>query len=334
MDEPRARDERLGPEEAQRIHVMARRIREMVERVIVGKRDVIDRLLVALLAEGHVLIEDVPGIGKTRLARSLCLALGGVFQRIQFTPDLLPTDVLGSLVYEPQSGTFTYHPGPIFANVILADEVNRGTPRTQSALLEAMEERQVTVERQTYPLPRPFLVVATQNPVELEGTFPLPEAQLDRFLLRLQVGYPEHEDEREMIRRLLRRDPIVDVEPVTEPGELAAAIEQVRRVHLGQAVEGYLLEIVRRTREHPEIELGVSPRGTLALARAAQALAVLNGRSFVIPDDVRALVVPALGHRLMLTSRAELHGRTREEILEAILAEVPVPVEEDLELRA
>jgi len=334
VDEPRARDERLGPEEAQRIHTLARRIREMVERVIVGKRDVIDRLLVALLAEGHVLIEDVPGIGKTKLARSLCLALGGVFQRIQFTPDLLPTDVLGSLVYEPQSGTFAYHPGPIFANVILADEVNRGTPRTQSALLEAMEERQVTVERQTHPLPRPFLVVATQNPVELEGTFPLPEAQLDRFLLRLQVGYPEREDEREMVRRLLRRDPIVDVEPVTEPGELAAAIEQVRRVYLGQAVEDYLLEIVRRTREHPEVELGVSPRGTLALARGAQALAVLNGRSFVIPDDVRALVVPALGHRLMLTSRAELHGRTREEILEAILAEVPVPVEEDLELRA
>ncbi len=334
MDELRAHDGRLRTDEAEGIQALARRIREMVERVIVGKRDVIERLLVALLAEGHVLIEDVPGIGKTRLARSLCLALGGTFQRIQFTPDLLPTDVLGSLVYQPQSGSFVYHPGPIFANVILADEVNRGTPRTQSALLEAMEERQVTMERQTYPLPRPFLVVATQNPVELEGTFPLPEAQLDRFLLRLQVGYPEQEDERDMVRRFLRRDPIVDVEPVTEPDELAAAIEQVRRVYLGQAVEDYVLEIVRRTREHPEIELGVSPRGTLALARAAQALAVLNGRPFVIPDDVRALVVPALGHRLMLTSRAELHGRTREEILAAILAELPVPVEEDLELRA
>jgi MoxR-like ATPase len=334
VDAPGARDGRLGTAEAERISALAERIREMVERVIVGKRDVIDRLLVALLAEGHVLIEDVPGIGKTRLARSLCLALGGTFQRIQFTPDLLPTDILGSLVYQPQTGSFVYLPGPIVANVVLADEVNRGTPRTQSALLEAMEERQVTVERQTAPLPRPFLVVATQNPVELEGTFPLPEAQLDRFLLRLNIGYPEREDERDMVRRFLHRDPIVELEAVTQPSELAAAIEQVRCVYLGPAVEDYLLEIVRRTREHPEIELGVSPRGTLALARAAQAHAVLHGRPFVIPDDVRALVVPALGHRLLLTSRAELQGRTREEILEAMLSEIPVPVEEDLELRA
>ncbi|MBX5445761.1 MoxR family ATPase [Sphaerobacter sp.] len=311
------------------IRVTVDRLRAAVEQVIVGKRAVIDRLLVAILAEGHVLIEDVPGIGKTKLARSLSLALGGTFHRIQFTPDLLPSDVSGSLVFDQRSATFTFHPGPVFANVVLADEINRAGPRTQSALLEAMEERQVTVERQTYPLPRPFLVVATQNPVELEGTFPLPEAQLDRFFLSTAVGYPEREDEREMLRRFRAQDPLTEVQAVTTPEEMAAMIGTVRQVYIGAAVEDYVLDIVRLTRSHDEIELGASPRAALALARAAQATAAMNGRGFVIPDDVRAMALPVLAHRIIPAARVELQGRTKEAILSDLIAQVPVPVEEE-----
>lgn len=313
------------------IRVTVDRLRAAVEQVIVGKRAVIDRLLVAILAEGHVLIEDVPGIGKTKLARSLSLALGGTFHRIQFTPDLLPSDVSGSLVFDQRSATFTFHPGPVFANVVLADEINRAGPRTQSALLEAMEERQVTVERQTYPLPRPFLVVATQNPVELEGTFPLPEAQLDRFFLSTAVGYPEREDERDMLRRFRVHDPLAEVQAVTTPEEITAMIGTVRRVYIGVAVEDYVLDIVRLTRSHDEIELGASPRAALALARAAQATAAMNGRGFVIPDDVRAMALPVLAHRIIPAARVELQGRTKEAILSDLIAQVPVPVEEETE---
>ncbi|ACZ40534.1 AAA family ATPase [Sphaerobacter thermophilus] len=313
------------------IRVTVDRLRAAVEQVIVGKRAVIDRLLVAILAEGHVLIEDVPGIGKTKLARSLSLALGGTFHRIQFTPDLLPSDVSGSLVFDQRSATFTFHPGPVFANVVLADEINRAGPRTQSALLEAMEERQVTVERQTYPLPRPFLVVATQNPVELEGTFPLPEAQLDRFFLSTAVGYPEREDERDMLRRFRVHDPLAEVQAVTSPEEITAMIGTVRRVYIGAAVEDYVLDIVRLTRSHDEIELGASPRAALALARAAQATAAMNGRGFVIPDDVRAMALPVLAHRIIPAARVELQGRTKEAILSDLIAQVPVPVEEETE---
>ncbi|MCS7050229.1 MAG: AAA family ATPase, partial [Thermomicrobium sp.] len=254
----------LPPERIHAVQALLLRIRDAVERVIVGKRDVIELVLVAILSGGHVLVEDVPGIGKTRLARSLCQAIGGTFRRIQFTPDLLPADVTGSLVYEPGRGTFVFHPGPIFANVVLADEVNRGTPRTQSALLEAMEERQVTVERETYRLPDPFLVVATQNPIELEGTFPLPEAQLDRFAMRLSVGYPTAEDEAAMVTRFLEGDPLGELEPVTSPEEVAAAIAAARRIFLGQATLDYLVTLVRRTREREEVQLGASPRSTLA----------------------------------------------------------------------
>ncbi len=319
--------ERLTEERAEALRALLVRVRDAVERVIVGKRDVVELLLVAVLSGGHVLIEDVPGIGKTKLARSFCQTIGGTFRRIQFTPDLLPADVTGSLVYESTRGTFVFHPGPVFANVVLADEINRGTPRTQSALLEAMEERQVTVERQSYRLPEPFLVIATQNPIELEGTFPLPEAQLDRFAMRLRVGYPTPEDEAAVVRRFLGGDPLLELAPVTRPEELVAAIADVRRVFLGQATLDYLVALVRRTREHEEVELGASPRATLALARAAQAAAVLAGRTFVVPDDIRAVALPVLAHRLKLTARAELHGTTPEAVLQAILDEVPVPVE-------
>jgi MoxR-like ATPase len=323
--------EPLPTERIRDLHTLLLRIRDAIERVIVGKRDVIELLLAAVLAGGHVLLEDVPGIGKTKLARTFCRVIGGSFRRIQFTPDLLPADVTGSLVYEPGRGSFVFHPGPIFANVVLADEINRGTPRTQAALLEAMEERQVTVERETYHLPTPFLVVATQNPIELEGTFPLPEAQLDRFTMRLSLGYPTAEDEAAMVRRFLIGDPLVELEPVTDPEELAAAIVHTQRIFLGQAVLDYLVALVRQTRQREDVQLGASPRATLALARSAQATALLAGRSYVIPDDVRAVAVPVLAHRIRLTARAELHGLTAESVVRAVLEEVPVPVEEVVE---
>ncbi|WP_287415676.1 MoxR family ATPase [Thermomicrobium sp.] len=323
--------EPLPTERIRDLHTLLLRIRDAIERVIVGKRDVIELLLAAVLAGGHVLLEDVPGIGKTKLARTFCRVIGGSFRRIQFTPDLLPADVTGSLVYEPGRGSFVFHPGPIFANVVLADEINRGTPRTQAALLEAMEERQVTVERETYHLPTPFLVVATQNPIELEGTFPLPEAQLDRFTMRLSLGYPTADDEAAMVRRFLIGDPLVELEPVTDPEELAAAIVQTQRIFLGQAVLDYLVALVRQTRQREDVQLGASPRATLALARSAQAAALLAGRSYVIPDDVRAVAVPVLAHRIRLTARAELHGLTAESVVRAVLEEVPVPVEEVVE---
>jgi MoxR-like ATPase len=323
---------REAPIDVDATRAVLSRIRAEVERVIVGKRYVIDRLLVALLAEGHMLIEDVPGTGKTKLARSLALALGGSFHRVQFTPDLLPSDITGSLIYEQQQGRFTFHPGPVFANIVLADELNRAGPRTQAALLEAMEERQVSVERTTHALPRPFLVIATQNPVELAGTFPLPEAQLDRFFLNTTIGYPDSDDELQMLQRFREHDPVVDVAAVTAPVEIERLITTVRRVHVGAAVDGYLLAIVRRTREDEAIELGASPRAALALARAAQAQALLDGRGFVMPDDVRDMALPVLSHRIMLASRIELLGKTKVEVLRDLIAQVPVPVEEDLKL--
>jgi MoxR-like ATPase len=300
---------------------------EEVEKVIIGKRNVIELAVIALLCEGHVLLEDVPGIGKTMLARSLAGALGGSFGRVQFTPDLLPSDVSGAMVFDPRTTEFVYREGPIITNVLLADEINRAGPRTQSALLEAMEERQVSVERQRIPLPRPFFVLATQNPVELEGTFPLPEAQLDRFLMRLSIGYPDRDQERAMLRRFRSDTPLNSVSPVTTLDELQILLNDVRTVHIGVAVENYLLDLVRGTRNHESIEVGASPRAALALARAAQASAVIHGRHYVIPDDVRELAVPVLAHRMMLTSQADLMNQSAADSLDAVIAATPVPVE-------
>jgi MoxR-like ATPase len=309
------------------IRSVAERIVEEVEKVIIGKRNVIELAVIALLCEGHVLLEDVPGIGKTMLARSLAGALGGSFGRVQFTPDLLPSDVTGAMVFDPRTTEFVYREGPIITNVLLADEINRAGPRTQSALLEAMEERQVSVERQRIPLPRPFFVLATQNPVELEGTFPLPEAQLDRFLMRLSIGYPDRDQERAMLRRFRSDTPLSTVSPVTTLDELQILLNNVRTVHIGVAVENYLLDLVRGTRNHESIEVGASPRAALALARAAQASAVIHGRHYVIPDDVRELAVPVLAHRMMLTSQADLMNQSAADSLNAVIAATPVPVE-------
>jgi MoxR-like ATPase len=309
------------------ISQVAERIIAEVEKVIVGKREVVEQLTIAILCEGHVLLEDVPGLGKTMLARSLAGALGGDFSRVQFTPDLLPSDITGSLVFSPKTGEFSYREGPIVANVLLADEVNRAGPRTQSALLEAMEERQVTVERHRVSLPRPFFVIATQNPVELEGTFPLPEAQLDRFLMRLSIGYPELEDERAMLRRFRADTPLESIETVTTTEEMTRLIADVRQVHISEAVEDYLLRIIRATRENPTLEIGASPRAALALARAAQAYAAVQGRGFVKPDDVRLMTGPVLAHRVISTAQADLLGQSTQALISEIVEGIPVPVE-------
>ncbi|MPZ13370.1 MAG: AAA domain-containing protein, partial [Chloroflexi bacterium] len=298
-----------------------------VGRVIVGKQDVIELLAVAVLCEGHVLIEDVPGIGKTTLAKTLARCLDCAFSRIQFTPDLLPSDVTGIFFFNQKSGEFEFRAGPVHANVVLADEINRATPRTQSSVLEAMEERQVTVEGYTSALPRPFLVLATQNPVELEGTFPLPEAELDRFLLRATVGYPSQAEEVGILRRFETATPLEDVRPVATADEVMAQIAATRRVHVDDVVAEYVVSLSRATREHSAVELGASPRASLALFRASQAFAALRGRDFVIPDDVKRLVEPVLGHRLILRQQGRLHGAAAGRVLQSIVDSVPVPVE-------
>jgi MoxR-like ATPase len=302
-------------------------VRENVARVIVGKDDVIELLLVALLAEGHPLIEDVPGTGKTVLAKALSRSLGLSFARIQGTPDVLPSDVTGTSYFNQKLGEFEFRPGPIFANVVLADEINRATPRTQSALLEAMQERQVTADRDTLPLPRPFMLVATQNPVELEGTFPLPEAQLDRFLLRLRMRYSSLDDERAILYRFQLAQPLDELRPVLSGPDLERLLPVVRAVHVGRPVADYLLAIVRGTREHAAVQLGASPRAALALFRASQARAALRGRAFVQPDDVKALAGPALAHRLLVTPQGRMRGQDGEQVVADVVASAPVPVE-------
>ncbi len=309
------------------IRVMADRARENIERVIVGKRDVIELVLVALLCEGHVLVEDVPGTGKTVLARSVARTLDCTFRRIQFTPDLLPSDVTGVSFFNQRAQEFEFRPGPIFAQVVLADEINRATPRTQSALLECMDERQVSSEGETRVLPRPFLVLATQNPIELEGTFPLPEAQLDRFLLRLAVGYPSESDEKDIVRRFRGGSPLDELPAVIAPAELLAMQRLVREVHVSSAVEEYVVRLVRASRLHASIELGASPRATLALYRCAQALAGIQGRGYVLPDDVKRLAPAVLTHRMIATAQARLRGRGAADAVTEILGSVPVPVE-------
>jgi MoxR-like ATPase len=305
----------------------ADRIVDNVAQVIVGKDGVIELCLVAMLCEGHLLLEDVPGIGKTTLAKALARSMGCTFKRIQFTPDLLPSDVTGILYFNQKTQDFEFRPGPIMAQVVLADEINRATPRTQSALLEAMQERQVTVDVDTMRLPRPFLVLATQNPIELEGTFPLPEAQVDRFLMKVALGYPSEDDENRILLRYEREDPLETLGPVIRAEDLLAMHDQVRSVLVEESVRRYIVHVVRATREHQAVELGVSPRGTLALYRTAQALAALRGRKFVIPDDVKYLAPPVLTHRLIISPQTRLRGRRPEEIVAEIVDTVPVPVE-------
>jgi MoxR-like ATPase len=299
-----------------------------VETVIVGKRPQIELLMVALLCQGHVLIEDVPGTGKTMLARATAASMGMRFKRLQCTPDLLPNDITGVNVFNQQTNTFEFRPGPVFSNILLADEINRATPRTQAALLEAMQEQQATADGVTHPLPAPFLVLATQNPIEYEGTFPLPEAQLDRFLIRLSLGYPETGDEIQMLRNLRKQHPIETVEQVVDGTELIDLRDAVTDVHVDESLERYILSIVRATRSHPDVALGASPRGSLALYKTAQALAALRQRDYVIPDDVKRLVPLALAHRLIVKPESQLRGRTAEAILGEILERTELDIGE------
>ncbi len=310
---------------AQPVHTFARRVIENVEHVILGKRPVIEKLLVAFLCEGHVLIEDVPGVGKTMLARALAASLGCTFRRIQFTPDMLPSDVTGVSIFNQKTQEFEFRPGPIMAEIVLADEINRAPPKTQAALLEAMEERQVTVEGETHRLPRPFLVLATQNPIEYEGTFPLPEAQLDRFMMRLRLGYPDRVDEVHILESQRQHHPIEDVRPVVSREEILAAQEAVREVYVDDRIKTYVVDIVRATRRHPSVYLGASPRGSLFLFKGARAWAALQGRTYVLPDDVKAVAVEVLAHRLIMTPEARIQQTLQEDVIREVLGIVPVP---------
>ena len=304
------------------------RISANIEQVIQGKPEVVRLAVVALFAEGHLLIEDVPGLGKTTLARCLARSIGGSWQRIQFTPDLLPGDVTGVMVYHQGSERFEFHPGAIFANVVVADEINRGTPKTQSALLEVMAERQVTVDTASHPVPRPFLVVATQNPIELEGTYRLPEAQLDRFLMRIELGYPDRAAEVRVVRADAARVAPDQLEPVLDVPALQEVIDIVRGSHVDVRVCDYAVRLAAATREHAAVRYGASPRGSIALVRAAQALAATHGRAFVTPDDVKAVSEPVLAHRVILTAEAELNQRRGRDVVRDVVASVPVPVPE------
>ncbi len=305
---------------------IARRIVANVERVVVGKRRQIILSIACWLCEGHILLEDVPGVAKTMLARALAQSLGCSFKRIQCTPDLLPTDITGVSVFNPKTTEFEFRPGPLFTQVLLVDEINRATPRTQSALLEAMAEGRVTADGVTYPLRKPFLVIATQNPIDHEGTFPLPEAQLDRFLMRFSLGYPSLEEELRMLELQERSHPIEEVGPVVSPEELLAAQKAVRTVYVDEKVRRDIAEIVQATRQHEELSLGASPRGTLALFRVSQAVAAIAGRQFVMPDDVKRVAGPVLNHRLIVRPESRLRKRSATAILEEILSQVPVPV--------
>jgi MoxR-like ATPase len=306
---------------------VARHLRENIQNVIVGKDEVINLTLVAVLCEGHLLLEDVPGIGKTTLARALAASLGCSFRRIQFTPDLLPSDVTGLNWFNQKEQLFEFRPGPVISQIVLADEINRATPRTQSALLEAMQERQVTVDGLTHRLPRPFLVIATQNPVELEGTFPLPEAQIDRFLLRVSIGYPTENEENAILERFRSVDPLSELQPVSTPEEIIRLQEERSLVRVEKSVRDYIVSVARATRSHPEIDLGASPRATLALYWSAQAWAGIHGRDYVIPDDIKYVAPHVLTHRLMISPQAQLRGRQPQELVADIVEAVPVPVE-------
>lgn len=303
------------------------RIKKNIQKVIVGKDEVIELTLIAMLCEGHLLLEDVPGTGKTTLAKTIARSLGCTFQRIQFTPDLLPSDVTGIYYYNQKNQEFEFRAGPIFSQILLADEINRATPRTQSALLEAMQERQSTVDIVTHNLPRPFLVMATQNPIELEGTFPLPEAQLDRFLLKIGLGYPDQSEENDILVRFENSDPLEDLETVVDPDEILEMQAEVREIRVEASVRNYIVNVCRATRSHPDIELGASPRATMALYRTCQAYAAINGREFVLPDDVKVLAPFVLTHRLIISTQTRLRGRSSTDIVSEIVNTVSVPVE-------
>ena len=303
----------------------AQRIVDNVERVIIGKREQVELAVITLMCGGHLLVEDVPGVGKTMLARSLARSSGCSFSRIQFTPDLLPTDITGVSIYDQKSSDFQYRPGPLLSQVVLADEINRATPKTQSALLEAMEERQITVDGVTHETPRPFMVMATQNPIEYEGTFPLPEAQLDRFLIRLELGYPSAHDEVAMMDRQLHSHPLHELEQVCGAESVLALQAAVREVYVDVLVKQYVVSLADATRNHDSVYLGASPRSSLALQRLGQARALLDGRDFVQPDDVKALAYPALGHRIILNAQARVKGQTTAQVVEECLERLPVP---------
>jgi MoxR-like ATPase len=307
------------------IQSFSKRLIENLERVVVGKRHPVELTVIGLLCQGHVLIEDVPGVGKTVLARSLAKSLGCTFNRLQFTPDMLPSDVTGVSIYNQSNRKFEFRNGPIFAQIVLVDEINRATPKTQAALLEAMEERQVTVDGTTHGLPSPFMVLATQNPIEYEGTFPLPEAQLDRFLLRVRLGYPSPRDEIEVIERQQLRHPIESLAPVIALNELLAAMEAIKKIYVSSLVKHYIVDLMNRTRQNNDVYLGASPRGSLGLFRTGQARAALNNRDFVLPDDIKALAVPVLAHRIIVSPAARLRELSPERIVTEILDNLPVP---------
>ena len=298
---------------------------ENVERVIIGKRKSIELITVGLLSQGHILIEDVPGVGKTMLARALAKSLGLAFSRVQFTPDMLPSDVTGVSIFNQKTREFEFRPGPIMAQIVLTDEINRATPKTQAALLEAMQELQVTVDGVTHPLPRPFLVLATQNPIEYEGTFPLPEAQVDRFLMRIRLGYPDRADEITILDSQQYVHPLTQIEQVVDVETLSAAQERLKDAYVDPLIKDYIVDIVSETRDHADIYLGASPRGSLALYRAGQAQAAMMGRDYVIPDDIKALAAPTLAHRLIVSPSARLRDVTGEAVMAEILSTLPVP---------
>ena len=304
----------------------AARIKANIEKVLVGKGDVIELTLAAVLSGGHILVEDVPGIGKTTLARCLAESLQCSFKRIQCTPDLMPSDITGVNFYNQKSGEFEFRPGPILAQIVLADEINRATPRTQSAMLEAMAEGQVTVDDLTIALPAPFLLIATQNPIELEGTFPLPEAQLDRFLIRLRMGYPDEAQEGEMLARFNGANPLADLQPVADGPEILELQRLVQQVYVDPVLSNYVVQLVQATRQHPDVELGASPRATMGLYRCSQAMAAIQGREFVGPDDIKLLAPHCLAHRMIIKSQARLRERSAEDVIADVLSQVEVPV--------
>jgi MoxR-like ATPase len=307
------------------VRSLSERVIDNVERVIVGKRREVQMTLIALLCEGHLLIEDVPGVGKTMLARSIAKSVGCSFRRIQFTPDMLPSDVTGVSMFNQKTREFEFRPGPVMAQIVLADEINRATPKTQSALLEAMEERQMTVDGVTYPMERPFLVLATQNPIEYEGTFPLPEAQIDRFMMRVSLGYPSQADEMRILELQREHHPVEDIGQVVTAAELVAAQEAVKKVYVDDLIKEYIVDLATSSRRHPDVYLGASPRGSLALFKTTRAYAALEGRMYVIPDDVKALLVTTFAHRLIISPSARLKSVEARAVVEQIAASVPVP---------